>query len=138
MLKISERIINLAGVFGDSSTAGVYIKLLCRYCMPASGQKGLGYRHVQINKMILNTANCLGSILSFIKICSVRLAGLLYGKPLRTTLFITTGTNWVNSIFKLIGKVMCRFFMPVCSRCSLRVHHTRTSTYRLCFSPWWK
>jgi hypothetical protein len=48
-------------VFGDSPTAGVYIKLLCRYCMPGANQKGLGHRHVQINKMILNTANCLGS-----------------------------------------------------------------------------
>lgn len=60
ILKISERFINLAGVFGDSSTSGVFIKLMCRYCMP-TGHRSIGQRHVQINKMILSTANCLGS-----------------------------------------------------------------------------
>ena len=59
-LKIAERFINLSGVFGDSGTCGMFIKLLCRHCLP-SGRGQFGQRHVHINKMILSTANCLGS-----------------------------------------------------------------------------
>lgn len=93
LLKVSERIINLAGVFGDSPTAGVYIKLLCRHCMPGAGQMGLGHRHVQINKMILNTANCLGSKNINTQIFSALLAGSLSGKPSKTTLYTTIAIN---------------------------------------------
>ena len=57
--------------------------------MPGAGQKGLGHRHVQINKMILNTANCLGSIFVFIKIFLALRVGSLYGKPLKIMHFIT-------------------------------------------------
>ncbi len=53
--------VNLAGIFGDSPTAAVFMKLLCKHSLPG-GQKAIGQRHVQITKMILNTSNCLGSI----------------------------------------------------------------------------
>jgi hypothetical protein len=74
ILKISERFINLAGVFGDAATSGVFIKLMCRYCLP-TGHRPIGQRHVQINKMILSTANCLGSKSFAIQTCSAPDAG---------------------------------------------------------------
>ena len=106
--------------------------------MPASGQKGLGYRHVQINKMILNTANCLGSTYDFIKICSVQLAGWLCGKHFKITHCTITDTNWVSSIFKLIDKVMSKFYMQACSLCSVKVHHTRSNIFRQFCNLWFK
>jgi hypothetical protein len=60
ILKISERFINLSGVFNDPGNSAMFIKLMCKYCLPSSF-KSIGHRHVQINKMILNSANCLGS-----------------------------------------------------------------------------
>lgn len=41
----------------------MYMKLLCKYCLP-SEFKAIGKRHVQINKMILSTVNCLGGLLN--------------------------------------------------------------------------
>jgi hypothetical protein len=61
LLKICEKFINLSGVFNDNNTSTMYVKLICKYCLPAEF-KNIGYRHVQINKIILNIANCLGSI----------------------------------------------------------------------------
>jgi hypothetical protein len=60
ILKIAEKFINLSGTFNDNATSTMYIKLICKYCLP-NEFKNIGYRHVQINKMILNIANCLGS-----------------------------------------------------------------------------
>jgi hypothetical protein len=60
LLKICEKFINLSGVFNDSITSTSYMKLICKYCLP-SEFRNIGHRHVQINKMILNIANCLGS-----------------------------------------------------------------------------
>lgn len=60
LLKISEKFINLSGVFNDNVTSTSYMKLICKYCLPGDFGK-IGHRHVQINKMILNMANCLGS-----------------------------------------------------------------------------
>ena len=60
LLKISEKFINLSGVFNDNVTSTSYMKLICKYCLPGEFGK-IGHRHVQINKMILNMANCLGS-----------------------------------------------------------------------------
>ena len=65
LLKICEKFINLSGVFNDSNTSTTYMKLICKYCLPAEF-KHIGHRHVQINKMILNIANCLGSNLLLI------------------------------------------------------------------------
>lgn len=61
ILKIAEKFINLSGCFNDSNVSNMYIKLMCKYCLPAQF-KNIGHRHVQINKMILNTANCLGNL----------------------------------------------------------------------------
>lgn len=63
LLKISEKFINLSGCFNDSSVSAIYIKLMCKYCLPAQF-KNIDHRHIQINKMILNTANCLGHLLT--------------------------------------------------------------------------
>jgi hypothetical protein len=60
LLKIIEKFINISGCFGDYKVCGTYIKLICRHCLPVEF-KLIDYRHVQINKMVLNTANCLGS-----------------------------------------------------------------------------
>lgn len=75
LLKISEKFINLSGVFNDNVTSTSYMKLICKYCLPGDFGK-IGHRHVQINKMILNMANCLGSTLHFlIKIYSALAVG---------------------------------------------------------------
>jgi len=63
LLKISEKFINLSGVFNDNVTSTSYMKLICKYCLPGDFGK-IGHRHVQINKMILNMANCLGNLFS--------------------------------------------------------------------------
>ena len=60
VLKIIQKFINISGCFGDYKVCGLYIKLICKYCLPTEF-KLIDYRHVQINKMVLNTANCLGS-----------------------------------------------------------------------------
>jgi hypothetical protein len=65
LLKVIEKFINISGCFGDYKVCGVYIKLICKYCLPAEFRL-IDYRHVQINKMVLNTANCLGSKLRVI------------------------------------------------------------------------
>jgi hypothetical protein len=89
LLKICEKFINLSGVFNDHNTSTMYIKLICKYCLP-SEFKNIGHRHVQINKIILNIANCLGSNIYFylFEICSVQVVGLLFGKPWKITPFI--------------------------------------------------
>lgn len=92
LLKISEKFINLSGVFNDNVTSTSYMKLICKYCLPGDFGK-IGHRHVQINKMILNMANCLGSTLHIlIKIYSALDVGRLYGKRYKITQFITTDT----------------------------------------------
>lgn len=93
LLKISEKFINLSGVFNDNVTSTSYMKLICKYCLPGDFGK-IGHRHVQINKMILNMANCLGSNLFHhkFKIYSAQDVGQSYGKPWRITQFITTDT----------------------------------------------
>ncbi len=93
LLKISEKFINLSGVFNDNVTSTSYMKLICKYCLPGDFGK-IGHRHVQINKMILNMANCLGSNFFYhkIKIYLALDAGLSYGKHYKTTQFITTDT----------------------------------------------
>ena len=63
LLKISEKFINLSGCFGDMGVSALYLKMMCKYCLP-SEFKNIGHRHVQINKMILNTVNCLGHLLN--------------------------------------------------------------------------
>lgn len=60
VLKIIEKLINLSGCFGDSKICGMYVKVICKYCLPTQFV-AIDYKHVQINKMVLNIANCLGS-----------------------------------------------------------------------------
>lgn len=61
-MKIIEKFINISGCFGDYKVCGMWIKLICRHCLPTEFRL-VDYRHVQINKMVLNTANCLGELL---------------------------------------------------------------------------
>lgn len=42
----------------------MYMKLVCKYCLPSDFKTIIKHRHVQINKMILNTVNCLGNLLN--------------------------------------------------------------------------
>lgn len=62
LLKIIEKFIGISGCFGDYKVCGMWIKLICRHCLPTEFRL-IDYRHVQINKMVLNTANCLGELL---------------------------------------------------------------------------
>ena len=34
LLKISEKFINMSGSFNDPSGSAIYIKLMCKYCLP--------------------------------------------------------------------------------------------------------
>lgn len=65
VLKIIEKFINLSGCFGDNKVTGIYVKIICKYCLPTQFV-AIDYKHVQINKMVLNIANCLGSKLLLI------------------------------------------------------------------------
>ena len=64
ILKTVEKFINLSGSFQDYPTTTMYIKLICKQCLPSDFKTIIKHRHVQINKMILNTVNCLGDLLN--------------------------------------------------------------------------
>ena len=64
LLKSTQKFINLSGSFKDYTTTTMYIKLICKYCLPSDFKTVIKHRHVQINKMILNTVNCLGNLLN--------------------------------------------------------------------------
>ena len=127
LLKICEKFINLSGVFNDSTTSTTYMKLMCKYCLPGEF-KHIGHRHVQINKMILNIANCLGSNCILRKTCSARAAGPLCGKRWKTTQPTTTGTCWARRNCRLSAGLMCKSCIRAWTRFSLRVTSMKVST----------
>ena len=92
----------------------MYIKLICKYCLP-SEFKNIGHRHVQINKIILNIANCLGSNIYFylFEICSVQVVGLLFGKHWKIIQSIIIDIFWERNSYNSKEKMMLRFCIKV-------------------------
>lgn len=106
---------------------------MCKYCMPSNNQP-IGQRHVQINKMILNTANCLGSNSLLIQICLVQVAGLLFGRLLKITVCIIIDIYWGKKHFKLKGKMMCRYYTQAWNPSSLKAINMKRNIYLISFN----
>ncbi len=121
-LKVMQKLINLSGCFGDSKICGMYVKVICKYCLPVQFV-AIDYKHVQINKMVLNTANCLGSRISLIQICWIHLHGLSFGKLWKTIRLITISIFYLRKLTNtsMKDRMMSRFYTRVLILYLLRV-----------------
>ncbi|CAD8120795.1 unnamed protein product [Paramecium sonneborni] len=57
-----QQYINIVGSIQMKSAQSAFIKTICEFCKPVLGQE-FAKKHIQINKMVLNIANCLGNLL---------------------------------------------------------------------------
>lgn len=110
---------------------------MCKYCMPSSNQP-IGQRHVQINKMILNTANCLGSNYLSTQIYLAQAAGLLSGRLSKTIACIIIDICLAKKLFKLKGKMMFKYSIQVWNRSSHKAISIKRSIYSISFNLWLK
>ncbi|CAK87718.1 unnamed protein product (macronuclear) [Paramecium tetraurelia] len=62
LLSAFSSYINIVGSIQMKAAQNAFIKTICEFCKPQTGQE-FSKKHIQINKMVLNIANCLGNLL---------------------------------------------------------------------------
>ncbi|CAD8096499.1 unnamed protein product [Paramecium primaurelia] len=62
LLVAFQQYINIVGSIQMKSAQSAFIKTICEFCKPMQGYE-FAKKHIQINKMVLNIANCLGNLL---------------------------------------------------------------------------
>ena len=62
ILNTFQAYVNLTGSVQLKGAQVSFVKMICDFCLPKSGVCEFTRRHIQINKMVLNIGNCLGSI----------------------------------------------------------------------------
>lgn len=61
MLNTVQTYVNLTGSLQMRVAQETFIKMICEFCLPHQPALDFTKRHIQVNKMVLNIGNCLGS-----------------------------------------------------------------------------